>query len=64
VVLEDKERRSLTPRHGKALKEALPLLEYHVLVLRDIQLLLDGEQMSIMLLLVSTASNHIASLVS
>jgi hypothetical protein len=44
---------------GKVLNRVSPLLEFHQLLLKDIQLLLDGETMWILLPLVSFAFNHI-----
>tara|TARA_B110000285_G_C15127019_1_gene620911 strand:- start:2527 stop:2766 length:240 start_codon:yes stop_codon:yes gene_type:complete len=49
---------------GKVSKKVSPLLEFHATQLKDIQSLPDGEMMLISLLLVFSASNHIASLVN
>jgi len=47
---------------GKDLRKVSQLLEFHVTPLKDIQSLLDGEMTLILLLPVSSASNHIALL--
>jgi hypothetical protein len=45
-------------KHGKALNKVSQLQEFHVLPLKDIQLLLDGEMMLTLLLQVFSVSNH------
>lgn len=62
LELEQKVRKLLMLKHGKDSKNHLLMLKYHVLLLKDIQLLLDGEMMLIMLLQGSIVSNHIVLL--
>jgi len=45
-------------KHGKALNKVSQLQEFHVLPLKDIQSLLDGETMLTSLLLVFSVSSH------
>ena len=63
MALKKKVKKTLRlPMHGKVSKKVSQMLEFLALLLKDTQLLQDGEMMLISLPQEFSASNHIASL--